>query len=239
MVVAIIGLLVALMVPNLSRARARTRIAVCAANLHALGLATTLYLDNNGGFFFRYYTDYSGPVADIPGPGRLWWFGFEANGPGSGTNRPLDKSLSPLAPYTNNLSTRMQCPDFPYDDPAFFPKFNQHAASYGLNLTLAPPFGARVPASRYYDRLSAVFAFADGVQFDFNPGFNEAHYLQYTSPLTVSGYAHFRHNGRAQYVLIDGHVESQRLSGPNFRTVAGSATGNLAGETGGSAIYGN
>ena len=239
-VVAIIGLLVAILVPNLARAREAARTTVCAANLHGLGLATTLYTASYQGFFFRYYTDYSGAGGGMPGAGRLWWFGFEPGGPGAGTNRPLDKSLSPLAPYTANLSDKMQCPDFPYSDPAFFPKFNQHAASYGLNLTLGPPFGDTASMTGYNNQLATVFSFADGVHFDFNPGFNEAHYIQWAPAGTASGYAHFRHNGRAQYVMLDGHVESQVLAGAPYKTVAGAAAGNLSAATGAAnGIYGN
>ena len=238
-VVAIIGLLIAILVPNLVRAREAARTTVCAANLHGLGLATTLYTTSNQGFFFRYYTDYAGGSGTFPGAGRQWWFGFEPGGPGGGTNRPLDKSLSPLAPYTANLNDKMQCPDFPYSDPGFFPKFNQHAASYGFNLNLGPPVGDSVSMTSYNDRLGTVFSFADGVHFDFNPGFNEAHYIQYSPPTAASGYAHFRHNGRAQYVMLDGHVESQVLSGAAYKMVAGAATGNLSAEAGAAnGIYG-
>jgi prepilin-type N-terminal cleavage/methylation domain-containing protein/prepilin-type processing-associated H-X9-DG protein len=237
-VIAIIALLLAILLPNLAAARERSRRTVCAANLHALGLATNLYLDMNGGWFFRYSTDITTPTGDFPTVGRLWWFGFEANGPGSGTHRPLDKSKSPLAPYTANLAAAMQCPDFPYGDPQFFPKFDQKAASYGINLTLSPVNGLTASRPKYTEQQANVFVFADGVQFDFNPGFNEAHYIQYTSPLTLSGYAHFRHNGHAQYALMDGHVESQSLAGPSFRQIAGWPTGNLVGASGTGNIYG-
>src|SRR5262249_46480474 len=110
--VAIIALLIAILLPNLSHARRRARTTVCAANLHALGIGLAAYLDANDGLFPRYYTNSS--AADPLGPGRLWWFGFEPNGPGSAANRPLDKTLSPLAAYTANLDARLQCPDFPY-----------------------------------------------------------------------------------------------------------------------------
>jgi prepilin-type processing-associated H-X9-DG protein len=114
----------------------------------------------------------------------------------------------------------MQCPLFPYDDPLFFPKFNQHAASYGYNLGLGDP-NLSVPCTRakYLNRLNRVLAFADAVHFDNATKFNEGHYIHYNpnigSPsLGLDGYAHFRHNGQAQFVLLDGHVEAQRPAGP-------------------------
>jgi prepilin-type N-terminal cleavage/methylation domain-containing protein len=236
-VVAILAVLIALLLPNLSQARARARRTVCAANLRSLGLAVTLYLENNDGRFFRYRTDIATANAMYPSPGCLWWFGFEPGGPGGGMNRPLLKALSPLAPYTANLSAKMQCPDFPYDA-GYFPKFNEHAASYGLNVQLAPISGQTTSPANYFQRVNQVFLFADGIHFDFYPGFNEAHYIAYSyysNPLTAplgGGYAHFRHKKEAQYVLLDGHVDSQPLTGPAFRSVANADAGNLAGPQG-------
>jgi prepilin-type N-terminal cleavage/methylation domain-containing protein len=230
-VLAIVGALVAILVPNLAQARSRAKRAVCASNLRTLGLATTLYLESNDGQFFRYYTDIAAADTTFSTPGRQWWFGFEPGGPGTGANRPLDKSLSPLAPYTAELSSKMQCPDFPYDG-GYFSKFDQHAASYGLNVQLAPISGGTASRAKYMQRMKDVFVFADGVHFDSNPGFNEAHYIKYTNPLTLSGYAHFRHQKEAQYVLLDGHVEAQPLGGPAFRFVVNGNTGNLTGADG-------
>src|SRR5688572_20032356 len=92
--ITIIVLLCAILIPSLAKARTVARTTVCASNLHQLGIATTTYLEAYDGNFFRYYTDQSTPT-----PGRQWWFGFEKNGPATGTNRPLEKSLAPLAPY--------------------------------------------------------------------------------------------------------------------------------------------
>jgi prepilin-type N-terminal cleavage/methylation domain-containing protein len=236
-VIAIITILLSLLLPGLGAARERARRTVCAANLHSLGLATNLYLDNNNGYFFHYYTDITTPTSDFPTVGRLWWFGFEPNGPGNGIYRVLQKSKSLLAPYTSDLAI-MQCPDFPYTDSNLFPKFSPHASSYSVNITLAPVTALTPTRARYLDRIPTVFVFADGAHFDFNPGFNEPPYIQYTNPLSLSGYAHFRHNAESQYVLLDGHVESQRLAGPNFRTISGGATGNLVGPQNGPEIYG-
>lgn len=46
-VVAIIGLLVAMLMPALSKARAQSRLAVCATNLHQIGVATRAYINDN------------------------------------------------------------------------------------------------------------------------------------------------------------------------------------------------
>lgn len=238
-VVAILALLTALMVPSLARARLRAKHTACSANLRTLGQATTMYLDENGGNFFRYFIDVTTPQT-----GRVWWFGFELNGPGSMMNRPLDKMQSPLAPYTAGLDNRMQCPLFPYDDPGYFPKFIAHAASYGYNKLLGPTSANAVSRrDTYANRGATLMVFADGIQFDSPFGFNEGHYIEYNSLVTspsagLDGYAHFRHDKRANLVYLDGHVDSQLLSGANFRTVAGSNSGNLVAADGSNSIYG-
>ena len=239
-VVAIIALLLAILLPSLGSARLRAKHTLCAANLRSLGQAQTLYCDEYSGEFPRYFVDYTAPVA-----GRLWWFGFEVGGPGSTRNRPLDKTQSPLAPYTANLDNRIQCPLFPYEDVAYFPKFVSHAATYGYNMNLGP-FNPSVKClrSRYNDRLSRVFAFADGIQFESTKTFNEGFYIQYDANVGnptkgLDGYAHFRHQGQAQLVYLDGHVESQLPSGPIFRTVGAAPSGNLIGLDGTNSIYGD
>jgi prepilin-type N-terminal cleavage/methylation domain-containing protein/prepilin-type processing-associated H-X9-DG protein len=237
-VICVMGILMAVLLPSLSAARRRSRTVLCAANLRTLGQATAMYLDENENFYFEYYLNI--PAADPRGKGRLWWFGFEANGPGTTANRPLDKTLSPLAPYTQALDTRILCPDFPYNDPAFFNKFAEHGASYGYVFGPVPVAVNRVT---YAGQGGGVVLFADGIFFESPTKFEEGFYMRYNasvaSPtLGLDGYAHFRHDGQAQIVFLDGHVDSQRLSGPSFRTVAGAESGNLSPGTGPASIYG-
>ena len=231
-VVVIIAILIAIMIPALGSARGQARMAICGSNLHQLGNATLLYLTYNNNNFWPYYSD-------TPNP-RLWWFGFEANGPGAGSNRPLDKTRSVLAPYTAALADLLQCPDFPYTDPNYFSKFDHHAASYGYNLLLGPGGGSPTRSStQFADRLSTVFVFVDGIQFDFGHTFNEGHYIQWmANPAMASGYAHFRHYGLAQMVMMDGHVESQYLAGAAHSQLGGAPSGNLAAPGGTNTIYG-
>ncbi|MBI4026674.1 MAG: prepilin-type N-terminal cleavage/methylation domain-containing protein [Verrucomicrobia bacterium] len=51
-VIAIISILAALLSPALARARESARSAKCVSNLRQIGVALTMYLDDNGGRFF-------------------------------------------------------------------------------------------------------------------------------------------------------------------------------------------
>lgn len=68
-VIAIISLLAALLSPALKGARDSVHAAKCASNLHQIGVAMTMYLDDNSGRFF---------AAD--GGGETWYQG-DGNGP--------------------------------------------------------------------------------------------------------------------------------------------------------------
>lgn len=53
-VIAIISLLVSILLPSLNRARELARVTACQANLRHIGLANTMYLnENNGSFIWR------------------------------------------------------------------------------------------------------------------------------------------------------------------------------------------
>lgn len=226
-VIAILAVMLAIAIPALGYVRGQGRRAVCQSNLRQIAMATTTYHVDNQRRFWRYY--HQAPE------GRYWWFGFEPDGPGSGTDRPLDKTRGVLAPYLDGVNEQLQCPDFPYHDPLYSQKFTQRAASYGYNIQLGPA-PRNMPVARV-DRIGGhagrVVVFADAVHFDFGQTFNEGHYL-YPIPNArqPSGYAHFRHFGEAQMAMADASVTSQQLNGPAFRNVNHAPTGNLTGPDG-------
>lgn len=232
-VIAIIALLLALVLPVLGKARAAAQRTACLSNLHQLGLAQQMYLGDGDGHFWRYYVDEAG--------GRRWWFGFEAGGPGSGAGRSLDRGGGSLGAYLTTDSGAFNCPMFPYDNGAFYPKFDRRAASYGYNLRLGPASRSRATANidDFSIRPSSVFVFADGVHFDHNPGFNEGHYIAYTANMVLkSGYGHFRHGRSAMVLMMDGHAEGQPHEGDFHALADGAPAANLRAPDGSNAIYG-
>jgi prepilin-type N-terminal cleavage/methylation domain-containing protein/prepilin-type processing-associated H-X9-DG protein len=236
-VITLIGVLIALMLPALGKARGGARQGVCLSNLHQLAAAEQMFLHDHDEQFWRLRTNVS-----VPEVGWRWWFGFEPNAPGSGTNRPLDKSRGTLATYMSTDSDAFNCPDFPYEHSDFFPKFERRAASYGFNLNLGPPTAGQQPArlSDFVGRVSSVMVFVDAIHFDHNPGFNEGHYvLQTTTPLAPSGYAHFRHSQSAMVLMLDGHARAHRRRGPAHATIADGPAANALADDGTMSIYGN
>ena len=222
-VVSIIALLLAILVPALGKARDAATAVTCMSDLHQIGLASQMYLDENRGEFWRYYFDESG--------GRRWWFGFEAGGPGQGVNRPLDVAKGTLGSVIDNPAERLHCPAFDYDDPQLVRKFDKPSASYGFNINLGSSVLSVKPIRRNdVTHPSQLMVFTDGIHFDFNANnrYNEGHYvLNNPGASFASGYAHFRHGGKAQALMMDGHVETKALSGPVFAEVGGGAAGNL------------
>ena len=110
-VIAIIAILAALLVPAVSNAVERGRMAKCTSNVRQMAVALTMYVDDHG-----YYPPLQYPPSQ-PGAWPNSWY-------------------VALTPYLNNWkasSSPYQCPSFQYDfltngEPVFF-----NAGPYGYN----------------------------------------------------------------------------------------------------------
>ena len=202
-VVAIIGALAALLLPALRNAREKARAILCSSNLHQLGLAAQMYLDENGKFF-PYYQDI--------GPDRLWYFGLESPyNPGGGpAARNIDLTKAKLYPYFQTQHSIEVCPGYDYRSRLWRQKFSQITDGYGLNFKL---FGQSPGAIT--NSAAQVVCFADAANINTiqapasssNPMVEEFYYV---SPLERT--THFRHLGRANVLFCDGHVEPQPMA---------------------------
>ena len=230
-----IALLLSILLPVIAQAREQGRAAYCLATLHNAGLAATMYLDENDGAFWPYYTD-------VPGPdgGRRWWFGFERGGPPANPyaqNRPLDKAAAYLAPYLTGTADDFRCPGFPYGQGRHFPKFSPPAGGYGYNTAAlggfdqTNPFAGQGRRIQEFDgRTSDIFILADGIHFDrldysssppLAQPFNEPAYIQWQNPDLFGsnvgvngGLGHFRHNNKASVLFLDSHAAAQPTRRP-------------------------
>lgn len=127
--VAIIGVLIALMVPAVSKGRALGSRTVCQSNLRTLQMAFQSYLDDHDGRWF--------PWREETPEGVLWYFGLEPKGGSTAEGqRTLDKSRARLAQYlgpTGASGGVELCPSLPIRAPYFKRKFQYASYGYGIN----------------------------------------------------------------------------------------------------------
>ncbi len=233
-VVGIVALLVSILLPSLSSARAQARQTLCSSNLRQLMLASVMY-----------GTDARGPLPPcyVPLPdGRVYWWGQVLI-------ERVDHTASPLHKY---LRVRLQedgvfeCPDQPWGTYQPQPEVmdNQVTSTYGYNgyyLTPAATPGWGDPrradsiCKRPWQRLesipspSMVFVFADAL-IDMKDSNRPRNSALLDPPFTYSpkrlfqatasgsgpsswvenGFATtaFRHRGLTNAACADGHVDS-------------------------------
>lgn len=235
-VASVIALLVGILLPALGAARAAGRSAVCLSGTRSMAAATLAYaVDHRGSLL---------PVrSNVPGVGVRWWFGLQA-GFGAGVNRPIDLTGSPLSAYTADLAAGLSCPEFPFDDPGYVPKFATPSAHHGYNGGLAQPFLNAPPPRRLVEVVDAAgtFVFADAVHQEApGPAFFEPHEVAYRCPGFVTGAGHFRHGGRTVNVsFLDGHAAAHGVPEGEavWATFGGSPVVNLDGGQGPGTRYG-
>jgi prepilin-type processing-associated H-X9-DG protein len=207
-VVAVIGLLAALLLPALAGGKHAAQRIKCASNLRQLGLAAQMYLDENDGntFPYRLYATNGGV---------LYWFGWF--GSGVEGEREFDPKQGPLYEYVNGLGVEI-CPSLNYASSYFKSKARGAAFGYGYNWHLGSTNGQPpVNVSRVYNT-SQLTLFADTAQInDFQPPASPSHPMleewyyvdDARGPLNYPN-AHFRHQQRANVVFLDGHVDRER-----------------------------
>lgn len=206
-VIGIIGLLAALLLPALRNARESARSAQCTGNLHQLGLATHMYLDDFSGYF---------PYFTTAGSDRLWYFGLESpyNSGAAPGARHIDLTKAKLYPYFRQLSVGL-CPSYDYRSSRWRRKFDQLTSGYGLNVEL---FGKR--PTEMTNSIAGIICFADAANINTiqppassaNPMLEEFYFvhgdpLKFGVPTT-----HFRHNGRANALFCDGHITAMPMA---------------------------
>ena len=216
--IAIVAILSAMLLPALARAKAAAQRADCVSNLRQLGLATQLYLGDNGdNFFFRSFA--------LKSDGQQWWFGWLASGEEG--QRAFNLSNGVLFPYLRGNDVRL-CPSPAWNSPQFKPKGTSVIFSYGCNSYLfaaqngtqtKTPINANVishPAD------TALFADAaqvndfliyNGQSLKKNPMFEENYYVDTNSPYPNG---HFRHAQKANVTFADGHVDLEKPVAGSF-----------------------
>jgi prepilin-type processing-associated H-X9-DG protein len=205
-VIAIVGILSALLFPVLGRARGMAQSAACVSNLRQMQTAYTLYLSDHDGKFFKF------SEGDINASKVLYYYGLSSRGiEGS---RQIDKSKAKLAPYLGQIGGVEICPALLYRAPYFKQKYEIASYGYGINVNLlANGPGGKFSISQVM-RPSQTIAWGDAIQINTiqppaspqNPMLEEWYWLD----IVGSPKFHFRHNGRCNVVMMDGSVRSFR-----------------------------
>lgn len=190
-VVALVAVLAALAIPAIAGARERSRAVTCSSHMRSLGMAILLYAQDNQGRFPR--SSHSAAANREPG-----W-------------------AASIAPYLGAppgeadaawVNREFRCPANTNDAP------NTH--SYAMNVFFELRRGdsylgrpatwrcvTHVPRPARTILLAETAAASGGMA----PDHFMAH--QWSSPAAPRrAVAHDRHNGRANYLFVDGHVES-------------------------------
>ncbi len=210
-VVAIIALLIAVLVPSLSRAREAGRRSVCGANLHSIGIASLTYQQSNR--FPPYFDDgitlrgltYSYSWSDFLVKGRHLAVDVNAknipdpNGTGSfpGTY---------LAGMVSQRATVFQCPQ---QKERIWGEVQGIPVTYRADFVATGHEGSLPKAGiyrspRYYGSSAVIWL---GEAFTTHGGIATAEYVRQTQvKVDLNDVNPLRHGGAGMYLFGDGHA---------------------------------
>ena len=132
-VIAIIAILAGLLLPALGKAKEKARSAACMSNLRQVGLATSMYVDDNADNFYAYRV---GTVYEIPNNGQ--WFPNPSSAVLLSANHSLAYWGVAYSSYIADARRVFRCPTARHVDEwkdtgsTFPPEFYLNS-TYGLN----------------------------------------------------------------------------------------------------------
>jgi len=221
-VIALTGILLAVLMPSLASARVQARSVACRSNLHQLVCANRVYTTDSDGYFLP------GAEDMFSGPGLKRWHGQRAD-----LNSPFEPQGGPLAAYLGNGRVK-ECPQYvPFvQNTAWEASFERGCGGYGYNLTY---LGSRLwdrgtdveQAYQRTTRNTEVGCPAETAMFaDCALSREDGQYIEYSfiepphpvfagtqwSQAYLSPSIHFRHDGLANVGWADGHAGARRMA---------------------------
>jgi len=217
LVVAILGLLGAMLLPALARAKSKAHTVACISNHRQLGIALLSYCDEHGDTF---PTGAAASTVSAQPEDWIWW---QVQADLSGQPSIRDALGSALAPYLSGYrSSYFRCPadrDALAREKAWIQNMNRELYTYSYSLNAHSMKGMASYISRdrsmtLFNKLSSVvnparkimLAEEKGSASD-GPGtafIDDGRWQPLGYPLTM------RHAGKANVSFADGHVETVR-----------------------------
>jgi prepilin-type N-terminal cleavage/methylation domain-containing protein/prepilin-type processing-associated H-X9-DG protein len=195
-VIAIIAILAAMLLPALSKAKAKAQATNCISNEKQWVLAFVMFMDDNDGYF-----PYEGSAGNIATGFNLEaWFNVTAE---YVANPPLYKLYEEGNPPVKGSKSIFACPST-RATPATPPTVNKAFFMYGFNNRMDPngPDRWRVSVVR---QPTKTVMFTENSENEF--------------PSTSGRFTPARHNDRAVLGFVDGHAELVR-SNDFYRTTS-------------------
>jgi prepilin-type processing-associated H-X9-DG protein/prepilin-type N-terminal cleavage/methylation domain-containing protein len=204
-VIAIIGILAALLLPAISQSKRKAQQIQCVSNLHQLGVGLQVILSNDHGYPLFLENKYSGWIE------QLEIEGLGVNHP-RGTNGKFDPMtyfyekgvwLCPAAHYPAHPWPKPELGSYAYNALGVYPQ-EVFTNALGLCGHFDPVSGMFAPI-RESEVISPSDMMALGESFDGRIAFDRN-----LNGMDKSGNLN-RHQGKANVVFCDGHVESPTL----------------------------
>jgi prepilin-type N-terminal cleavage/methylation domain-containing protein/prepilin-type processing-associated H-X9-DG protein len=227
-VIAIIAILAGMLLPALSKAKAKGHGIACLNNLRQLGYAFLMYPDDNQGLLVKPGNSGTEPYAWVQG-----WLDFNPNNPdNTNTTQLLDPKKATFAPYLPSAAV-YKCPADHSTVKARGTVYSR-VRSMGMSQAIGGPGPWLPPGSGMQDNQRRYKVFVKAADLD-NPGPASTYVLldEHPDSINAGGFANQMvenaaqtriidfpgsyHNGASGLNFADGHAEIKKWLDPRTK----------------------
>jgi prepilin-type N-terminal cleavage/methylation domain-containing protein len=208
-VIGIIALLIAILLPALSKARAQAQVVACSSNLRQIGQATIMYANDNHDFLPQRFRDGISDIPNLAGQNRFGYITFDNKpAPQEDIGANIGRLIAAGYMGMKKLDMGMNNPAVQIHDPTWQPvRFCPGKAPEGLPLT---DWGSSYYFNPHW-ALSSVPGHTVVTWYRKLHDFNRYHALAMDLVLDEGSVSHIQKNIATFNVLFkDGHVAPAR-----------------------------